>query len=75
MTWQADPLHTQVEFTAQHLGMMRVRGHFADVSVTGTLDPDRPESSSVEVVIQMASIRTHNEMRDSDLRSSNFLEV
>jgi polyisoprenoid-binding protein YceI len=30
--WHLDPYHTQVEFSAKHLGMMTVRGHFADVS-------------------------------------------
>lgn len=73
--WQADPYHTQVEFAAKHLGMMTVRGHFADVSVTGSLDPVHPEASSLEVTIQTKSIRTHNEQRDNDLRSSNFLEA
>ena len=28
--WQLDPDHTQVEFSAKHLGMMTVRGHFTD---------------------------------------------
>src|SRR5215472_13549618 len=73
--WKADPYHTQVEFAAKHLGMMTVRGHFAEVSVTGTIDPDHSESTSLEVTIQTASIRTHNAQRDNDLRSSNFLEV
>ena len=73
--WQADPLHTQVEFAAKHLGMMTVRGHFAEVSVTGTVDPFHPEGTSIDVTIETASIRTHNDQRDNDLRSSNFLEV
>jgi polyisoprenoid-binding protein YceI len=73
--WQADPFHTQVEFAAKHLGMMTVRGHFAEVSVTGTIDPDHPKASEIDVTIQTASIRTHNAQRDSDLRSSNFLEI
>lgn len=73
--WQADPFHTQVEFAAKHLGMMTVRGHFAEVSVTGTINPDQPAASSIEVTIQTASIRTHNAQRDNDLRSSNFLGV
>lgn len=73
--WQADPYHTQVEFAAKHLGMMTVRGHFAEVSVTGNIDPEHPAATSVEVTIQTASIRTHNEQRDNDLRSSNFLEI
>src|SRR5579859_1675102 len=75
MSWQFDPYHTQVEFAAKHLGMMTVRGHFAEISATGTIDPDKPEASSVEVTMQSASIRTHNENRDNDLRSSNFLEL
>jgi polyisoprenoid-binding protein YceI len=36
---------------------------------------EHPEASSLEVVIQTASIRTHNERRDTDLRTSNFLDV
>lgn len=73
--WQLDPYHTQVEFSAKHLGMMTVRGHFADVSATGDVNPDHPEASSVEVTIRTDSIRTNHEVRDNDLRSSNFLEV
>ncbi len=73
--WQFDPFHTQVEFAAKHLGMMTVRGHFTEVSATGSIYPDNPEASAVEVIIQTASVRTHNENRDNDLRSSNFLEA
>ena len=73
--WQFDPNHTQVEFSAKHLGMMTVRGLFLETSATGFIDPDHPEASSVEVTIQAASIRTHNEARDNDLRASHFLEV
>jgi polyisoprenoid-binding protein YceI len=62
--WQLDPSHTQVEFSAKHLGMMTVRGHFADVNSMAQIDPDHPESSSIEVTIQTASVRTHNETRE-----------
>ena len=74
-TWKFDPYHTQVEFSAKHLGMMTVRGHFAEVTATGDIYPDQPEKSTVEATINTASIRTHNETRDNDLRSSNFLEI
>jgi polyisoprenoid-binding protein YceI len=73
--WQLDPYHTQVEFAAKHLGMMTVRGHFADVTSTADIDPDHLEAMRVEVTIQSASIKTHNPIRDNDLRSSNFLET
>jgi polyisoprenoid-binding protein YceI len=73
--WQLDPYHTQVEFAAKHLGMMTVRGHFADVTSTASIDPDHPEAMRVEVVIQAASIKTHHAARDQDLRSPNFLDT
>jgi polyisoprenoid-binding protein YceI len=73
--WQLDPYHTQVEFSAKHLGMMTVRGHFAEVSTTADIDPANPEAAHVEVTIQTASIRTNHEVRDNDIRSSNFLDV
>jgi len=74
-TWKFDPFHTQVEFSAKHLGMMTVRGHFAEVTAGGDIDPVHPEKSQVEATINTASIRTHNEQRDKDLRGSNFLEI
>ena len=74
-TWKFDPYHTQVEFSAKHLGMMTVRGHFAEVTAGGNIDPEHPEKSQVEATINTASIRTHNEQRDKDLRGSNFLEI
>jgi polyisoprenoid-binding protein YceI len=73
--WQLDPYHTQVEFSAKHLGMMTVRGYFDEVSAVAEIDPANPEAATVEVTISAASIRTNNGMRDNDLRSSNFLEV
>ena len=42
--WAFDPYHTQVEFAAKHLGMMTVRGHFADVTASGNIYPDNPHS-------------------------------
>jgi polyisoprenoid-binding protein YceI len=74
-TWQLDPYHTQVEFSAKHLGMMTIRGQFTEVAASGDIDPEHPEASSVEATISTASVQTNNAMRDNDLRSSNFLEV
>src|ERR1700704_3270417 len=74
-TWTFDPLHTQVEFSAKHFGMMTVRGNFSEVTVTGDVYPAEPERSKIEVSIRTVSIRTHNEQRDNDLRSSYFLEA
>jgi polyisoprenoid-binding protein YceI len=75
MTWQIDPMHTQVEFSAKHFGMMTVRGHFQEVATSGQLDPANPADSSIEVTISVASLTTNNPQRDKDLRSSYFLEL
>ena len=75
MTWQIDPMHTQVEFSAKHFGMMTVRGHFREVTASGQIDPSNPAASSVEVTINVASLTTNNPQRDNDLRSSYFLEL
>jgi len=73
--WQLDPYHTQIEFSARHLGMMTVRGYFDEFSAIADIDPDHPETATVQVTISTASIRTNNGVRDNDLRSSNFLGV
>src|ERR1700694_4713325 len=74
MSWQVDPYHLQVEFAAKHLGMMTVRGHFTEATASGTIDPDNPTNSSVEITINSASVRTNNPARDNDLRGANFLD-
>jgi len=63
-TWTFDPYHTQVEFSAKHLGMMTVRGHFSELTVTGDIDVEHPERSTFEAVVNVASIRPHNAQRD-----------
>lgn len=75
MTWQIDPTHTQVEFSAKHFGMMTVRGHFQNVTVTGDIDPTNPAATRIEATIDVASLTTNNPQRDNDLRSSYFLEL
>jgi polyisoprenoid-binding protein YceI len=75
MSWQLDPMHTQVEFAVKHFGMMTVRGRFNDVTVNGTVDPEHLEATSLDVTIDVASLNTHNPQRDNDLRGSMFLEL
>lgn len=73
MTWQIDPVHTQVEFSAKHFGMMTVRGHFNDVKTCGEVDPANPSAANFGAEINVASLATNNAQRDDDLRSSYFL--
>ena len=73
-TYAIDASHTNVEFVARHLVVAKVRGRFNAFS--GALQvAETPEASSVEVVIDAASIDTRDAGRDEHLRSADFLDV
>jgi polyisoprenoid-binding protein YceI len=72
--WTIDPAHSTIGAVAQHLGLTRVHGRFTEFD--GRIDvAENPLSSSVEAVIEAASIDTGNGIRDGHLRSADFLDV
>jgi len=73
--FQIDPNHSSANFAVKHLLVSTVRGRFAQLSGTITLDEADPTRSSVTAVIKAASINTDNERRDNHLRSADFFEV
>jgi polyisoprenoid-binding protein YceI len=70
-TYTIDPVHTWVGFTIAHF-FTKVPGYFSKVKGTIVVDRDHLENSTVEAVIEVASITTNTKMRDDDLRSTNF---
>ncbi|MEY2455885.1 MAG: hypothetical protein QOK06_979 [Acidimicrobiaceae bacterium] len=72
--WVIDATHSQLEFEARHLMIAKARGRFSDFSGTITIG-DAPERSSVEALINAASIDTGDPQRDAHLRSPDFLDV
>jgi polyisoprenoid-binding protein YceI len=74
-TWNLDPAHTLVEFSAKHMMITTVKGRFADVRGAVTLDNEQPDVSSVAVEIVATSIDTRVEQRDQHLRSADFLDA
>jgi polyisoprenoid-binding protein YceI len=73
--WQFDAPHTLVEFSAKHLMLTTVKGHFTRVSGMLVYDEADPSRSRVEAEIDAASLSTGTVLRDNDLRSAHFLEV
>jgi polyisoprenoid-binding protein YceI len=69
-----DPVHSTVGFVARHLVASKVRGRFTDFAGEITIG-ETPETSSVQAVVQAASITTDNEMRDGHLKSADFLDL
>ncbi|MEX2581858.1 MAG: YceI family protein [Gemmatimonadota bacterium] len=74
-TWNIDPTHSLVEFSAKHMMITTVKGRFSDVSGTIEVDEQDPDRSSVTVEIGAASVDTNTEQRDEHLRSADFLDV
>ena len=70
-TYAIDPVHTWVGFSIAHF-FTKVPGYFSKVKGTIVVDRDHLENSTVEAVIEVASITTNTKMRDDDLRSTNF---
>lgn len=73
--WKLDATHSQVEFAVKHMMFTTVRGRFADVEGTVTLDATAPGRSSVEVTIGTASVDTRVTDRDTHLRSPDFFDA
>jgi polyisoprenoid-binding protein YceI len=74
-TWNIDPAHSSAEFKVKHMMISNVRGHFAKVKGTLTLDPANLQNSHVEAEIEAASIETRDAQRDTHLKSADFLDV
>jgi len=72
--YRIDRLSSSVGFTARFLTVGKVRGGFA--SFSGVLHiAVVPEESSVDIVIDTASIVTDDARRDAHLRSPDFLDA
>ena len=74
-TWKIDPAHTHAEFSVRHLMVSNVKGRFAEVDGTITLDESNPSLSSVEATIPVAGIDTKQADRDAHLRSADFFDA
>ncbi|MCX5412657.1 YceI family protein [Streptomyces sp. NBC_00059] len=72
--WEIEPAHTQIGFTARHIGMARIHGRFNTFAGAVRI-ADRMEDSAMHVVIDASSIDTNVQMRDDHLRSADFLDV
>jgi polyisoprenoid-binding protein YceI len=75
MSWTVDPMHTQVEFSAKHMGLMTVKGHFTGVQAAIDLNEDDFTASSVKATIDTHSLITNDARRDAHLKSPDFLNV
>lgn len=73
-TYQVDPVHSFVYFSAWHHIVGTVRGRFE--KVTGTITAAaKPEDCAVEITIDTSTLSTQFSKRDDDLRGPDFFNV
>ncbi|MGD0004817.1 MAG: YceI family protein [Anaerolineaceae bacterium] len=75
MSWKIDPYHTQIQFTARHMMISKVRGQFEKFSGTVNLDENNPANTTVEMQVETASVNTREPRRDDHLRSTDFFNA
>ncbi|MFM5917585.1 MAG: YceI family protein [Novosphingobium sp.] len=59
-TYQADPGHTLVEWSVDHMGYTPYFGLFGDIAGSLVIDPKDPAAAKVDVTIPVAKITTVN---------------
>ncbi|MCX5201272.1 YceI family protein [Streptomyces sp. NBC_00237] len=72
--WEIDLMHSQISFSARHIGLARIRGRFNSFAGAVRIG-ERMEHSAMHVVIDAASIDTNVKMRDDHLRGKDFFDV
>jgi polyisoprenoid-binding protein YceI len=72
--YDVDPRHTFAMFRVRHLVVGRVDGRFTS-STASSRSSRMTRGCSVVVTIEPASVDTHVQMRDDDLRSPRFLDT
>jgi polyisoprenoid-binding protein YceI len=74
-TYKIDPAHSSAQFVVRHMMITNVRGLFNNVQGTVTWDEDNPGATAIDVAIDASTINTHEEQRDTHLKSADFLHV
>ena len=72
-TWTVDPTHSTIGFTARHLMITKVHGHFADFDGTVVVADD-PLASNLSATVRLTSVDSGNADRDAHLRNADFFD-
>ncbi len=75
MTWQIDSAHSHIYFTARHMMISKVRGQFESFSGSVQYDEENPTRTAVDIEVDISSINTREEQRDTHLKSPDFFDA
>ncbi len=73
--YEIDQHHTHLGFTAKHLGVSTVRGRFNKFEGAFESPDDDYTKARGEVKIEVASLESRSDQRDTHLRSADFFDI
>ncbi len=68
-------MHASIQFKISHLGYSWLWGRFNDFNGSFSYDKNKPETSTIEVIINPGSVDSNHAERDKHLRGKKFLDV
>jgi polyisoprenoid-binding protein YceI len=74
-TWVSDPAHSEVDFVVTHLSISKVHGRFGKVAATLQYDAADVSKSSVTATIDVGTVDTSEEARNTHLKTPTFFDV
>ena len=74
-TWTIDPAHSQSNFEIRHMGVSNVRGSISKISGSVIWDEKNPSKSTVVADIDVTTLNTTVDARDTHLKSPDFFNV
>jgi polyisoprenoid-binding protein YceI len=73
--YEIDQNHTHIGFTAKHLAVSKVRGRFNKFEGFFEGPDDDPTKARGEVKVEVGSLESRSEQRDTHLRSADFFDI
>ncbi|RYF76319.1 MAG: polyisoprenoid-binding protein [Cytophagaceae bacterium] len=73
--WVVDPMHSEVQFKIKHLVISTVTGTFRSFEGGATTEHDDFNGAEIHFSLDVNSVDTNQEMRDTHLKSAEFFEA
>jgi polyisoprenoid-binding protein YceI len=73
--WTVDTTHSSIDFTIRHMMIAKVKGSFHTFEAHIEADPTDLTTAHVQFSVDLSSIDTRNNDRDTHLRSDDFFDV
>jgi polyisoprenoid-binding protein YceI len=73
--WVLDPMHSEVQFKIKHLVISTVTGSFKKFEGSATTQSDSFEGAEIDFSLDVDSVDTNQEQRDTHLKSPEFFDA